>query len=239
MSRRSSSILARNAGSSSSSPYQVSGPVGRFCITRNSWRFCIGASGPSSIETVVSSVSHAYPPCSKTNTLQRGSRRSRGVRTRPWTPLLHSLPSTRATPTRTGRGNPLRAIVIIAAEWLRSRKSPGASPNITAEPYAHSKRHDPIEDRHVADRPIQCTHRQRTIPDRGQLSRGRPRGGRRGDHGTERLLRSRGGEREHSRVRQRAVEGRHRDSDGTPGGAGGASARPDGRSGRRCPQAGL
>jgi hypothetical protein len=29
-----------------------------------------------SFETVVSSASHAYPPGSKTNTLQRGSRRS-------------------------------------------------------------------------------------------------------------------------------------------------------------------
>ncbi len=63
---------------------------------------------------------------SKTKRVQRGSRRRRLVRTRSWVPLLQSLPSTRATPTRTAFGTPPSPIVIMAAECWLSRKAVSA-----------------------------------------------------------------------------------------------------------------
>src|SRR5438270_773820 len=74
--RRCSSSMARRKSSGLTSPLnQLRGPLGRFCMSRNRRRFSSGASGPSRMRTVVSRASQAQPE-SKTNTVQRGSRRS-------------------------------------------------------------------------------------------------------------------------------------------------------------------
>src|SRR5579875_1639120 len=72
MSRSSSAMACRKPSSSSSPPYQLNGPLGRPCITRKSRRFCVAASGPSKMVTIVSSARQRNAG-SKTNKVQRGS----------------------------------------------------------------------------------------------------------------------------------------------------------------------
>jgi len=89
-------------------------------MSRRFWR---GASGPSRIDTFASIPSQPKPAPSKTNSEARGSRRSRRVRTRAAVPLLHTLPSTTATPTLAGLAKPSRPTVIIAAAGCSAMKA--------------------------------------------------------------------------------------------------------------------
>jgi shikimate kinase len=84
--------------------------------------------GPSRIVTVDSTVSQ-LKELLKTNRVHRGSARSRRVRTRSRVPLLQSLPSTSATPTRAVFAIPSGVTVIIAAVRFCSRNAASLAEN--------------------------------------------------------------------------------------------------------------
>jgi len=84
---------------------------------------------------VVSRANHSH--CgANTNSVQRGSRRSRCVRRRSWVPLLHSLLSTIATATRATRGTPSAEVVIMAASWWVARNDAWLGERGTSRTYS-------------------------------------------------------------------------------------------------------